>query len=140
MTNEDYLGADETAQFSDGLLEQVQTHLSVEEEGAVSSLPSGSALLIVKSGPGLGSRFLLDADSTLAGRHPEADIFLDDVTVSRKHAEFVRSGKRFEVRDLGSMNGTYVDGKVVDSSSLSHGDEIQVGKYRLTFFAAEADR
>lgn len=140
MSSEEFMGAEETAHFSEGLIEQVQTQLSNEEENAVSALPSGSALLIVQSGPGLGSRFLLDSDLTLAGRHPDADIFLDDVTVSRKHAEFIRSGKQFQVRDLGSMNGTYVAGQSIETASLKNGDEIQIGKYRLTFFAAEADR
>src|SRR5215467_11470698 len=72
------------------------------------ALPLGSALLVVKRGPNAGSRFLLDSDLTTAGRHPESDIFLDDVTVSRRHAEFYRHPRGFTVRDVGSLNGTYV--------------------------------
>lgn len=131
---------DETARFSDDLIPPDTAGLTPEESQAISSLPSRSALLVVLRGPSAGSRFLLDQDLTVAGRHPNADIFLDDVTVSRRHAEFHRDGQAFSVRDLGSMNGTYRDGESIDESKLEHGDEIQVGKFRLTFFAAEADR
>jgi pSer/pThr/pTyr-binding forkhead associated (FHA) protein len=102
---------------------------------AVDSLPPGSALLVVKRGPNAGSRFLLDAELTTAGRHPESDIFLDDVTVSRRHAEFHRSGynRGFTVRDVGSLNGTYLNRERIDSAELSSGDEVQIGKFRLVF-------
>lgn len=101
--------------------------------GAVDALPPGSALLVVKRGPNAGSRFLLDKDVTTAGRHPESDIFLDDVTVSRRHAEFHRAGSAFSVRDVGSLNGTYLDRERIDEAVLSGGDEVQVGKFRLVF-------
>lgn len=136
----DLQGSDETARFAEDLVPQDIDSLSAEEQTAVSALPQGSALLIVRKGAGAGSRFLLDADLTIAGRHPDADIFLDDVTVSRKHAEFIRSGNRFEVRDLGSMNGTYAGGSRVDSAKLEHGSEVLIGKFRMTFFASEKDR
>lgn len=110
-----------------------------EERDAIAALPSGSALLIVRRGPNVGARFLLDADLTVAGRHPEADIFLDDVTVSRRHAEFLRHGKAFQVRDLGSLNGTYFDGVRIDTAILTDGSEVQVGKFRLTFYASRLD-
>jgi hypothetical protein len=97
------------------------------------ALPPGSALLVVKRGPNAGSRFLLDADVTTAGRHPESDIFLDDVTVSRRHAEFVREGGGFLVRDVGSLNGTYLNRERIDAAGLAGGDEVQIGKYRLVF-------
>ena len=100
---------------------------------ALESLPPGSALLVVKRGPNAGSRFLLDADVTTAGRHPESDIFLDDVTVSRRHAEFVREGGGFLVRDVGSLNGTYLNRERIDAAGLAGGDEVQIGKYRLVF-------
>ncbi len=103
------------------------------EGTAVDGLPSGSALLVVKRGPNAGSRFLLDADVTTAGRHPESDIFLDDVTVSRRHAEFVREANGFVVRDVGSLNGTYLDRERIDAAGLAGGDEVQIGKYRLVF-------
>ena len=88
-------------------------------------------------GPNAGSRFLLDGDSTTVGRHPSSDIFLDDVTVSRRHAEFLREGTSFSVRDVGSLNGTYVNGQRIDSSPLATGDEVQVGKFRLVVMLGE---
>jgi pSer/pThr/pTyr-binding forkhead associated (FHA) protein len=112
---------------------------SAEEIDAIAALPSRSALLVVRRGPNVGARFLLDADSTIVGRHPEADIFLDDVTVSRRHAEFVRHGASFEVKDLGSLNGTYFDGVRIENALLSDGAEVQVGKFRLTFYASRVD-
>jgi pSer/pThr/pTyr-binding forkhead associated (FHA) protein len=99
----------------------------------VDALPAGSALLVVKRGPNAGSRFLLDRDTTSAGRHPDSDIFLDDVTVSRRHAEFRREGGEFVVIDVGSLNGTYVNREPVDSAVLAGGDEVQIGKFRLVF-------
>jgi pSer/pThr/pTyr-binding forkhead associated (FHA) protein len=106
-----------------------------EEPGAVEGLPAGSALLVVKRGPNAGSRFLLDKEVTTAGRHPESDIFLDDVTVSRRHAEFRRTaGGGFGVRDVGSLNGTYLNRERIDSGELAGGDEVQIGKFRLVFF------
>jgi pSer/pThr/pTyr-binding forkhead associated (FHA) protein len=99
----------------------------------VDALPGGSALLVVKRGPNAGSRFLLDQDTTSAGRHPESDIFLDDVTVSRRHAEFRREGGEFVVVDVGSLNGTYVNREPVDTAVLANGDEVQIGKFRLVF-------
>ena len=106
------------------------------EQQAVSgidALPAGSALLVVKRGPNAGSRFLLDRDTTSAGRHPDSDIFLDDVTVSRRHAEFRREGGEFVVVDVGSLNGTYVNREPVDTAVLASGDEVQIGKFRLVF-------
>ncbi|MBW8482807.1 FHA domain-containing protein [Actinomadura parmotrematis] len=103
------------------------------EHVAVEALPPGTALLVVQRGPNAGSRFLLDKDRTSAGRHPESDIFLDDVTVSRRHAEFSRQGGSFAVRDVGSLNGTYVNRQRIDQAGLSGGDEVQIGKFRLVF-------
>jgi pSer/pThr/pTyr-binding forkhead associated (FHA) protein len=111
--------------------------LSGADQAAVDALPPGSALLVVRRGPNSGSRFLLDSDTTTAGRHPSSDIFLDDVTVSRRHAEFVRSGDGFAVRDVGSLNGTYVNRERIDETPLSGGDEVQVGKYRLVYYPSQ---
>ncbi|MDH6580049.1 hypothetical protein P3T29_005737 [Kitasatospora sp. MAP5-34] len=111
--------------------------LSAEVLSAIDALPPGSALLIVQRGPNSGSRFLLDADITTAGRHPEGDIFLDDVTVSRRHVEFRRiPAGGFVVADVGSLNGTYVNRERIDEVALNNGDEVQIGKYRLVFFAS----
>ncbi len=112
---------------------------SAEEQAAIGALPSGSALLVVRRGPNIGARFLLDQDETVAGRHPAADIFLDDVTVSRRHAQFLRHGTAFEVKDLGSLNGTFFDGVRIDTALLSDGAEVQIGKFRLTFYASRMD-
>lgn len=110
--------------------------LDPESKAAVDALPGGSAMLVVQRGPNAGSRFLLDADMVTAGRHPDSDVFLDDVTVSRRHAEFRRSGEVFVVRDVGSLNGTYVNRDRVDEVALANGDEVQVGKYRLVYYVA----
>ena len=98
-------------------------------------LPSGAALLVVHRGPSEGSEFLLpsDADIIGVGRSPESDVFLDDVTVSRRHAEFRRGADGWSVRDVGSLNGTYVNRVRVDDQRLHGGDEVQVGKFRFIF-------
>lgn len=133
-----------TQQFRDDLGAMIRsraTDLSIDEQEAVGALPSGAALLVVRRGPDLGARFLLDQDVTVAGRHPEVDIFLDDVTVSRRHAEFLREGTSFSVRDLGSLNGTYCEGQRIDEvRTLDDGAEVQVGKFKFTFFASRFDR
>ena len=108
--------------------------VGTEDQAAIAALPPGCALLITQRGPGAGARFLLDADRVLVGRSERADIFLDDVTVSRKHATFVRDGGEFWVRDSGSLNGTYVNRERVDAAVLHAGDEVQVGKFRMVFF------
>ena len=128
-----------TQSFSYSDLNAEESELSAEVLEAVAALPSGSALLVVKHGAEAGSRFLLDKEITTAGRHPNADIFLDDVTVSRRHAEFLRVGNTFQVRDLGSLNGTYYDGVRIESALLHDGSEVQVGKYHLTFLASRKD-
>lgn len=135
-------GSDTTAHFGDDFAAQIAAmdgELSVEEQDAIAALPSGSALLIVHRGPNIGARFLLDSDSTTAGRHPDADIFLDDVTVSRRHTDFLRHGTAFELKDLGSLNGTYFDRVRIENALLGDGAEVQIGKFRLTFYASRAD-
>ncbi len=107
--------------------------LSQDERAAIGALPDASALLIVQRGPNSGSRFLLDADRVTAGRHTDSEIFLDDVTVSRRHAEFLRDGRGYRVRDVGSLNGTYVNRERVDDAVLTAGDEVQIGKFRMVF-------
>jgi pSer/pThr/pTyr-binding forkhead associated (FHA) protein len=97
------------------------------------ALPQGSGLLVVKRGPNAGSRFLLDRATTTAGRHPNSNIFLDDVTVSRRHAEFRCVSGEFQVVDVGSLNGTFVNREPVDWAVLANGDEVQIGKFRLVF-------
>jgi len=129
-----------TQRFPDDLVVNPQEGLDAEELAAIGALPSGSALLVVKRRAADGSRFLLDSDLSQAGRHPNADIFLDDVTVSRKHAEFIRVGTEFEVLDQASLNGTYLNGVRIDSAKLTSGDEVQIGKFKLTFYSSPADK
>lgn len=104
----------------------------------IETLPQGAALLVVKRGPNAGSRFLLDRPVTTAGRLPGSDIFLDDVTVSRRHAEFQLKSGAFRIVDVGSLNGTFVNRQSVDSAVLAGGDEIQIGRFRLVFLARPA--
>ena len=107
------------------------------DSASFGALPEGSALLLVMRGPNAGSRFRLDGDLTTAGRHPDSDIFLDDVTVSRRHAEFYRQGGLFTVRDVGSLNGTYVNRERIEEAELTGGDEVQIGKFRLLFLTGQ---
>jgi pSer/pThr/pTyr-binding forkhead associated (FHA) protein len=92
-------------------------------------------MLVVRRGPNAGSRFLLDKEVVTAGRHPESDIFLDDITVSRRHAEIRRGANAFTVHDVGSLNGTYLNRERVEDGELVAGDELQIGKFKLVFFA-----
>jgi pSer/pThr/pTyr-binding forkhead associated (FHA) protein len=111
-----------------------------EEEVTVSvdDLPTGVGVLVVKRGPNAGSRFLLGAGITTIGRNPDSDIFLDDITVSRRHAEIQRSPAGFVARDVGSLNGTYLNRERIEEATLGNGDELQVGKFRLVFLAEAA--
>lgn len=97
------------------------------------NLDETDALLVVVSGPDAGAQILLDTDVVTVGRSPNADIFLDDVTVSRKHAEFVRTPSGFTLRDTGSLNGTYVGRQLIDSIELQNGADVQIGKFRMIF-------
>jgi pSer/pThr/pTyr-binding forkhead associated (FHA) protein len=113
--------------------------LSVADIATVEGLHAGTALLLVQRGSTSGARFLLDAEVTTVGRHPGNDIFLDDVTVSRKHAQFLRTPDGFAVKDVGSLNGTYVGNKRIDGERGLHtGDEVQVGKFRFLFHQGES--
>lgn len=146
-------GAGADAGFSHGAADTTQTFghdsdlsfvpfgsdLSEAELDAIEALPTRSALFLVRSGPTAGARYLLDTDVTTVGRHPEADIFFDDVTVSRRHAEITRTDASFELVDQRSLNGTYVNGERVDRAVLTNGSEVRVGKFRLNFFVSPAD-
>lgn len=98
-------------------------------------MPSGIGMLIVRQGSKRGSRMALDTERVAIGRHPESDIFLDDITVSRRHAEVVRTGSGHEVIDAGSLNGTYVNRNLIERAPLTDGDELQVGKFKLVYVA-----
>lgn len=129
---------EKTLRFNADWLSEQSPALSPEHQLAVDALPANHALLVVRQGPNSGARFLLDSDVTTVGRHPNADIFLDDVTVSRRHAEFHRHGDSFQVQDLASLNGTYYDGVRIESALLEEGGEVQIGKFRLTFYPSKA--
>jgi hypothetical protein len=127
--------------------ETTVTFAPVEATGEVSEdeltvslgeFPATMAMVVVKRGPNAGSKFMLDTDVTRAGRHPDSDIFLDDITVSRRHAEIVRAGEGFVVRDVGSLNGTYLNRERIEEATLQNGDELQIGKFKLVFFSGAA--
>ena len=124
--------ADTTITFSPGELEadlEEEVHISPDE------LEGGRGVLIVKRGPNAGSKFFIDADITTIGRHPDSEIFLDDITVSRRHAEIRRRAGEFSLHDVGSLNGTYVNRERVESDDIRSGDEVQIGKFKLVFLS-----
>jgi pSer/pThr/pTyr-binding forkhead associated (FHA) protein len=103
---------------------------------ALEEFQGGAGLLVVKRGPNAGSRFLLDSEVTRAGRHPDSEIFLDDITVSRRHVEVHHQPDgTYQVKDVGSLNGTYLNRERIDESTLKNGDELQIGKFKLVFFS-----
>lgn len=104
---------------------------------AVDDLPEGIGMLVVHRGPGSGSRFVLDQDVVLAGRHPDSQIFLDDVTVSRRHAEITRGPRGYVVRDVGSLNGTYLNRERIEEATIGNGDELQIGRFKLVFVSGQ---
>jgi pSer/pThr/pTyr-binding forkhead associated (FHA) protein len=113
-----------------------EVRLSASDQATIDALRPGTALLVGLRGPNSGARFLLDDAEVSVGRHPSSDIFLDDVTVSRRHAVFRRTDSGYAVTDIGSLNGTYVNGELIDSQDLRTGDEVMVGKFRLVFYGA----
>jgi pSer/pThr/pTyr-binding forkhead associated (FHA) protein len=102
----------------------------------IGDLDEGTGVLVVKRGPDTGTQHLLDKPVIKVGRHPESDIFLDDITVSRRHAEFMHEGDGYHVRDVGSLNGTYVNRERIEELVLTSGDEVQIGKFKLVFMVA----
>lgn len=112
---------------------------STEEDGLdEAELPHGTGMLLVRRGPKAGSRYLLDQPVTTVGRHPESDIFLDDITVSRRHAEIRRGESGYTVTDVGSLNGTYLNRERIDDGALVDGDLLQIGKFKLMFVSSES--
>jgi hypothetical protein len=105
----------------------------------LNEITPGQGILVIRSGDRVGEKFVLAKDSTTIGRHPDSDISLDDITVSRRHVEIVRTNNKYFVTDSGSLNGTYVNQRRVDSSELRQGDELQVGKYRFVFLEHAED-
>jgi pSer/pThr/pTyr-binding forkhead associated (FHA) protein len=118
---------------------EIEDETGEEIHVPLDELTEGQALLVVKRGDNAGSQFLLEKDVTTAGRHPESDIFLDDITVSRRQAEIRRKDGRFLIHDMGSLNGTYVNRDRVDNTQLANGDEVQIGKFKLVFFTTRGE-
>jgi hypothetical protein len=111
----------------------------VVSDEELADMPEGTiGMFVVRHGPKRGSRIALDSDEVTIGRHPESDIFLDDVTVSRRHAVVRRAGAGFHVSDAGSLNGTYVNQSRVETAALNDGDEVQVGKFKLVYLSLSA--
>jgi hypothetical protein len=113
---------------------------SLDEEINVPAgdLAEGTGVLVVKRGPDAGARFVLTGEVTRVGRHPDSEIFLDDVTVSRRHAEFRRESTHYLVADVGSLNGTYLNRERIETATLKGGDEVQIGKFKLVFLSTSA--
>ncbi|MDD5622033.1 MAG: FHA domain-containing protein [Actinomycetota bacterium] len=102
----------------------------------IKKIPEGSSVLVIIKGPNIGDKFLINKSKLTIGRNLESDIFLDDITVSRKHAALRKSGNNFLIKDLGSLNGSYLNGEIVDNAVLKSGDRIQIGKYIFLFFCS----
>lgn len=119
-----------------GALTSIETSADPTDEfvdHALALAPSGKVVLVVRGGSSSGTYFVLEKDVTKVGRHPESDIFLDDITVSRRHAEFLMQDEDYYVMDAGSLNGTYVNKERIEQAKLVTGDEVQIGKYKLVF-------
>jgi pSer/pThr/pTyr-binding forkhead associated (FHA) protein len=126
------LDVDEDTTAALALVEDRES-LSAELGEALDELSEGLGMLVVRRGPNAGSTFVLQGDETTLGRHPDSDVFLDDVTVSRRHATLRRIDGGYEVADVGSLNGTYVDHERVDAALLRDMQVLQVGRFVLTF-------
>lgn len=107
---------------------------------SLSNIARGTAILVLRGGEGEGQHFVLSSAVTKIGRHADSDIALDDITVSRRHCDVTQESGRFVVQDVGSLNGTYVNQKRVDSAELTQGDELQIGKFHLVFLERPDDR
>ncbi len=143
LLGEDPGGDDEPDTTAAIALIEDREALVAELGDVLDGLPDGLGMLVVRRGPNAGSTFVLEAGATSLGRHPDSDIFLDDVTVSRRHATIERSSDGgYEVSDAGSLNGTYVDHERIDRARLSDMQELQVGRFVLTFVLGgmESDR
>ncbi|WP_406813629.1 FHA domain-containing protein [Mycobacterium sp. M23085] len=138
-TSQQPIAPDEaTGDIGSALRADIRDEIDTSSAAAeAATLARGSAMLVVKRGPNVGAKFVLNQPVMTAGRHPDSDIFLDDITVSRRHAEFHGDNGEFRVVDLGSLNGTYVNRAAVDAAVLAHGDVLQVGNFRLIFLTAQ---
>ena len=128
-------------QITEHKTEAIEPTISTPIVGGDASgeVPSGVGMLIVRQGSKRGSRMALDTDRVTIGRHPDSDIFLDDITVSRRHAEVIRTDDGHDVLDAGSLNGTYINKELIERATLADGDELQVGKFKLVYVALGHD-
>ncbi len=120
-------------------IEEIFSSLTNEEREILGQLPKNSAMLMVLAGANKGARFLINDEVTTIGRDPKSAIFLDDVTVSRKHAEISKDGENYAIADLGSLNGTYLNSQPLERERLVVGDEVHIGKFRLTYFSGKGN-
>ncbi len=120
-------------------VEELSEATDLDAQIGALELPRGVGLLVVARGYDEGVRFVLKRDVTTAGRHPDSDVFLDDITVSRRHAEFVTRTQTTSVRDVGSLNGTYVNRERIEEAVLTSGDEVQIGKFKLLYLKAAGE-
>ena len=116
--------------------DELYKSLSAEAQNVISNLPKGEGILVILKGAGVGARYLLDAAQTKLGRDMSNEIILDDITVSRSHALITKSNG-YRIKDLGSLNGSYVNAVAVKESAINAGDEVQIGKYHLTLFMGD---
>ena len=116
--------------------DELYKSLSAEAQNVISNLPKGEGILLILKGAGVGARYLLDAAQTKLGRDMSNEIILDDITVSRSHALITKSNG-YRIKDLGSLNGSYVNAVAVKESAINAGDEVQIGKYHLTLFIGD---
>jgi len=114
--------------------------VSGEVDADRSAFDPSQGLFVVNQGAKTGARYALDSDLVSLGRDPKSDIFLDDITVSRHHAEVARDGQSYLIRDVGSLNGTYLNRNLVDEGQLNEGDEVQEGKFKLVFVRVDSSR
>lgn len=120
--------------------DQPRPHRGLQEPPAAAGVSPDSGVLVITRGPNAGARFLLTRDISAAGRHPDSEIFLDDITVSRHHVEFRWLDHEYWIIDVGSLNGTYLNRVSIQSRPLSDGDVIQIGKFRMIFTCQQAQR
>jgi pSer/pThr/pTyr-binding forkhead associated (FHA) protein len=129
---------EDTTTLAQDLVVEPGSPLVVSDDGIEQVEADHQGLLVVTRGPNVGARIPLAETRLTVGRHPDSDLFLDDITVSRRHAEVTYSGGRYQVRDVGSLNGTYVNRRRVEEAWLEGGDEVQIGKFKLVFMAGSA--
>jgi len=140
LTSTIHLGLREVLDPTKNHLEQQFASLSPEDRAVITEIQNSAgekAMILIARGPNKGSRFLVTAEGVSVGRSASSSIFLDDITVSRTHATITKEGNSFVLKDVGSLNGTYIDNVVVTEHVLVSGDEFQIGKFHLLFVSSK---